>query len=832
LGVVEERYPFKEIESKWQNKWKCTKDYKVATDQGKPKYYCLEMFPYPSGALHMGHLRVYTIGDVIARFKRRLGYNVLHPMGWDAFGLPAENAAIEHGTHPAEWTKNNIAKMKSQLTRLGTSYDWDREVTSCLPDYYRWTQWLFLHFYHQGLAYRAKAPVNWCPQCATVLANEQVEGGACWRCDTPVVSKELEQWFFKITAYADRLLEDLEDLGWPERVKVMQENWIGRSEGVEVDFPVKGREDKIRIFTTRADTLYGVTYMVLAPEHPLVEELVRGTRYEKDVMDFVARVARMNTADRVAGEGKKEGLFTGAYAVNPLNGEEVPIWVGDYVVMEYGTGAIMAVPAHDQRDFEFARQYGLPIRVVIQPEGWELVAEEMTEAVTDPGVMVNSGPFTGLPSQEGIKKVAAYLEERGIGRKKVNYRLRDWLISRQRYWGAPIPIVYCDGCGIVPVPEEELPVMLPEKVKFRASGPSPLARHQEFVNTSCPKCGKPARRETDTMDTFMCSSWYYLRYTSPWTSRRPWEEEDVNYWMPVDQYIGGIEHAILHLLYSRFFVKVLYDSGLVQAKEPFANLLTQGMVIKEGAKMSKSKGNIVSPDEILEKYGADTARLFILFAAPPEKDLDWNERGVEGCARFLNRVWRLVRRLEDKVPPLGANGASGRGDADGDDAALERSLHQTIKKVTEDVSERFNFNTAISAIMELVNETYSYLEKREESQWNLGLLRETLEGITLVLAPFAPHIGEELWHRLGHKDSVHLCPWPGFDPEKVKAREVTVVVQVNGRVRDRMLVAAETSERDLREMALERERVKKHLSGKKVVKVITVPQKLVNIVAR
>ncbi|MBO8168797.1 MAG: leucine--tRNA ligase [Thermoanaerobacteraceae bacterium] len=827
---MEERYNFKDIEPKWQQYWEENKLYKVSEDKDEAdKYYCLEMFPYPSGNLHMGHVRNYSIGDVVARFKTMQGKNVLHPMGWDAFGLPAENAAIKHGVHPAKWTADNIANMRRQLKSMGISYDWDREVATCYPDYYKWTQWLFLHLYHKGLAYKKYSAVNWCPSCATVLANEQVIDGACERCETTVVKKDLEQWFFKITDYADRLLQDLEKLpGWPEKVKIMQKNWIGKSTGAEIDMIVEKTGEKIPVFTTRHDTIYGVTYMVLAPEHPLVEELTRGTEYEQPVKEFVEKVRAMDVMDRTAADMEKEGIFIGAYAVNPVNNEKIPIWIANYVLMEYGTGAVMGVPAHDQRDLDFARKYNLPVRVVIQPEGEELPpGDQLEEAYAGPGIMVNSGPFTGLPNKEGQEKVADFLEEKGIGRRQVNFRLRDWLISRQRYWGAPIPIVYCDDCGTVPVPEEDLPVILPTDVKFRPTGESPLKTSEEFLKTTCPKCGKEARRETDTMDTFVCSSWYFLRYTSPKDDRQAFDRERANYWMNVDQYIGGVEHAILHLMYARFFTKVLYDSGLIDYDEPFANLLTQGMVLKDGGKMSKSKGNVVSPEEIIDRYGADTARLFILFAAPPERDLEWSDKGVEGCFRFLNRVWRLVYSYHDRVaglePAVQVNDAA--------DKELWRLTNETIKKVTEDIGERFNFNTAISAIMELVNGIQSYREQAK-GEGNLPLVKEVLQKMLLLLAPFAPHISEELWHNIGNTESVHRQEWPGYDPQALVRDEITIVVQVNGKVRDRIDIPADLDRNGMIEAVMKQERVQKWVAGKEIVKTVAVPKKLVNIVVK
>jgi len=826
---MEARYNFKEIEPKWQRRWEAGELYRVTEADSKPKYYCLEMFPYPSGNLHMGHVRNYSIGDVVARFKRMQGYNVLHPMGWDAFGLPAENAAIHRGIPPAEWTWSNINNMRRQLHAMGISYDWEREVATCHLNYYRWTQWLFLQMYHHGLAYRKKAAVNWCPSCATVLANEQVVDGACERCHTDVVPKDLEQWFFRITDYADRLLADLQLLpGWPEKVKIMQDNWIGKSSGAEVVFRLEGSGAEIPVFTTRPDTLYGVTYMVLAPEHPLVAQLAAGTPCEEAVADFVRAARHLSALDRTATEKEKEGVFTGAYAINPVNSERVPVWIANYVLMEYGTGAVMGVPAHDQRDLEFARKYNLPVRVVIQPPGEELDGNTMSAAYVNDGVMVNSGPFNGVPNREGIARVTAHLEVSGTGKARVTYRLRDWLISRQRYWGAPIPMIYCDRCGIVPVPEEDLPVILPEGVEFKPTGESPLTYCPDFVHTTCPCCGNPARRETDTMDTFVCSSWYFLRYTSPHSQEQAFERDKVDYWMNVDQYIGGVEHAILHLMYARFFTKALYDFGLVGIEEPFQNLLTQGMVLKEGSKMSKSKGNVVSPEEIIERYGADTARLFILFAAPPERDLEWSDQGVEGCYRFLNRVWRLVAAYADAVrrdsAPLAVTTHTER--------ELWRLLHITIKRVTEDIEQRFNFNTAISAIMELVNGCYRYQDTVPAGEQNLPLMGTVLKKMVTLLAPFAPHIAEELWQGLGGRESVHLETWPGYDPQALATPEVTLVVQINGKVRDRMQLPAGLPPAEVERLVLQRDKVVDMLAGQQVVKVIVVPDKLVNVVAR
>jgi leucyl-tRNA synthetase len=829
---MEARYNFKEIESKWQRRWEAADLYQAVDGDSRPKYYCLEMFPYPSGNLHMGHVRNYSIGDVVARFKQMRGFNVLHPMGWDAFGLPAENAAIKHGVPPSEWTWRNIASMRGQLHTLGLSYDWGREVTTCHPNYYKWTQWLFLQMYKHGLAYRKQSAVNWCPSCATVLANEQVVSGACERCGTLVARRDLEQWFFRITAYADWLLENLKHLpGWPEKVKIMQENWIGRSYGAEVIFKVVGSGAEIPVFTTRQDTLYGVTYIVLAPEHPLVGKLSEGTLYAEPVRQFMEAARKLSDLDRTSAEKEKEGVFTGSYAINPINGEKIPIWTANYVLMEYGTGAVMGVPAHDQRDLEFARKYCLPVRVVIQPPGIELEADSLTEAYAENGIMVNSGPFNGLPSLEGKKKVVTHLERNGWGGRKVSYRLRDWLISRQRYWGAPIPIVYCDRCHTVPVPEADLPVVLPENVEFRLTGESPLKYYPEFVQTECPQCGRPARRETDTMDTFVCSSWYFLRYTSPKETDAPFKRAKLDYWMNVDQYIGGVEHAILHLMYARFFTKALCDFGLVGVEEPFQNLLTQGMVIKDGTKMSKSKGNIVSPEEIIDRYGADTARLFILFAAPPERDLEWSDQSVEGCYRFLNRVWRLVYNYSPRIRAFNPDNSQA-GQLSGIARELKRVIHATIKKATQDIEERFNFNTAISAIMEMVNALYHYQDEVAAGEQDLGLIKEGLSTLILLLAPFAPHIAEELWQGIGHESSVHLEGWPVYDPEAMVEQEVTMVVQINGKVKDRVQVPAGLGKEEIEKLVLTREKVVNMLAGQQVVKVIVVPDKLINVVAR
>jgi len=821
------KYDFSQIEKKWQKKWEEEKVFRVEENYEKEKYYCLEMFPYPSGKLHMGHVRNYSIGDVIGRFKTMNGYNVLHPIGWDAFGLPAENAAIKHNIHPDKWTRENIAEMVRQLKELGISYDWDREVTTCLPDYYKWTQWIFLQFYNNGLAYKKKSPVNWCPSCETVLANEQVVNDKCERCDTIVVKKNLEQWYFKITDYAERLLEDLEKLeGWPEKVKTMQENWIGKSYGAEMKFKIQDSDKDLDIFTTRPDTTFGVTFMVLAPEHPLVSELVKGTEYEEKVTEFVNKLGRMSEIERTASNVEKEGIFIGRYAVNPLNDRKIPIYIANYVLMDYGTGAIMAVPAHDERDFQFAKKYDIEIVPVIKPEGLDNV-EDLELPYTEPGVMVNSDKFNGLKDTDGLEKIIQHIEENGFGRRTINYRLRDWLISRQRYWGTPIPVVYCDKCGVVPVPEEDLPVSLPTDVVFSGKGESPLTTSETFKNTPCPKCGMMAKRETDTMDTFVDSSWYFLRYTDPKNENKVFDKEKAAYWMDVDQYIGGVEHAILHLLYARFFTKVLYDIGLSPVDEPFKNLLTQGMVLKDGAKMSKSKGNVVSPEEIISKYGADTARLFILFAAPPERDLEWSDTGVEGSYRFLNRVWRLADELKEYSSSRGSiievkNKA---------DKELNFVMNNTIKRVTEDISGRFNFNTAISAIMELVNETYKYKEIGKE-KINASLITKALETILVLLSPFAPHMTEELWNVIGNKSSIHSQSWPKYDSKALVKEEVEIVIQVNGKVRDKVMVSKSISKDELEKSALDNDKIKSFIDGKNIIKVICVPGKLVNIVVK
>ena len=823
-----ERYAPQEIEKKWQEKWQKDDVYKTEIDRTQPEYYVLEMFPYPSGNLHMGHVRNYSIGDVIARFKKMQGCNVLHPMGFDAFGMPAENAAIKHGVKPADWTYSNIENMKRQQMSMGLSYDWSRETVTCRPEYYRWTQWLFELFYKKGLAYKKEASVNWCDTCGTVLANEQVIDGKCWRCDSEVHKKDLSQWFLKITDYADELLADLDKLkGWPERVKTMQENWIGRSEGLEFDIDVPALGEKIAVYTTRADTAYGVTFVALAAEHPLMEKILADNPKAEELRAFADKVKAQSELERTSGESEKEGMFTGLYAVNPFNGRKVELWVTNYVLAEYGTGAVMGVPSEDQRDWMFAKKYDLPIIVTLRPKDRELKLEEMTEAYTDKdGILVNSAEFDGMEMHEALAAIVEKAVKEGFGRRKVNYRLRDWLISRQRYWGAPIPVIYCDKCGEQLVPEEELPVKLPEDVNFEQGAVSPLAQSESFVHCTCPKCGGPARRETDTMDTFICSSWYYMRYTDPHNTHKPFAADKVNYWAPVDQYIGGIEHAILHLLYSRFFTKVLRDEKLLDFDEPFQNLLTQGMVIKDGAKMSKSKGNVVSPEEIIQKYGADTARLFILFAAPVERDLEWSDQGVEGAFRFLNRVWRIVAHFQDAIK-------EGLDDYDHstlttEEKSLRRTLHQTIKKVTEDVGERFMFNTAISAVMELVNAFYGFQDKTVHP----GLVRELSFTLVKMLAPFAPHITEELWSCMEGKGSVHDARWPKFDRAAIVEDEVEIVLQINGKVRDKLTVPADIELQEMEKLALAQPKVVELTAGKTVVKVICVPKKLVNIVVK
>ncbi|MEG0391503.1 MAG: leucine--tRNA ligase [Anaerovoracaceae bacterium] len=820
-----EKYNFTEIEAKWQKKWEEDGAFKVTEDESKEKYYVLEMFPYPSGKLHMGHVRNYSIGDVIARYKKMEGFNVLHPMGYDSFGLPAENAAIKHGVEPAEWTYNNMDEMTKQLAELGLSYDWERSVATCKPDYYKWMQWIFIQFYNKGLAYKKDNPVNWCPSCKTVLANEQVVDGVCERCKTVVGKKNLSQWYFKITDYADRLLNNLDTLdGWPEKVKTMQKNWIGKSHGAEITFGIEGFDRGLEVFTTRADTLYGVTYMVLSPEHPFLEDLVKGTEYEKAAFDYVEKVQHMTDIERTSTTNEKTGVFIGRYAINPLNNKKIPIFISDYVLMGYGTGAIMAVPAHDQRDFDFAKKFDCEIIPVLDTDDPEIDVNNLKEAFISDGKMINSDQFTGMPNREALDKIIDFAEEKGFGHKTTNYRLRDWLISRQRYWGTPIPMIYCEDCGWVPEKEENLPVLLPTDVEFTGKGESPLATSKTFGETACPVCGKKAKRELDTMDTFLDSSWYFLRYCDANNEAAPWDMKKVKYWMNVDQYIGGVEHAILHLMYARFFQMALYDLGYASTEEPFKNLLTQGMVIKDGKKMSKSVGNVVSPAEIIDKYGADTARLFILFAAPPERELDWSDKGVEGSYRFLNRVHRMVYEFIEKYGSVEATTEA----TSKEDKELLYALHGTIKKVTEDVGERFNFNTAISSVMELVNELYKY----KEGKVNQGLLKWAIENLIIVLAPFTPHICEEMWQYIGKEGSVHEMHWPKYDESALVKDTIEIVVQINGKVKEKLTVANGLSKEELETVAMGEENIQALVSDKNVVKIIAVPNKLINIVVK
>jgi leucyl-tRNA synthetase len=821
------------LEKKWQKFWEANQTFHVENASDKPKYYVLEMFPYPSGRIHMGHVRNYSIGDVVARFKRMQGCNVLHPMGWDAFGLPAENAAIKHKTHPAKWTYENIDYMRSQLKRLGYSYDWARELATCHPKYYKWEQQFFLKLLEKGLVYRKKAPVNWCPSCHTVLANEQVEDGLCWRCDSEVVHKELSQWFLRITAYADELLDCLTTLGkgWPERVLTMQRNWIGKSHGMEIDFPIEDRDESITVFTTRQDTLYGATFMSLAPEHPLVESLIEGKPEADAVRTFKDKVDRMDNIVRTAEDLEKEGCFTGSYCINPVTGIRMPIFVANFVLMGYGTGAVMAVPAHDQRDFEFARKYDLPMKVVIQPKDETLDPAAMTEAYADPGYLTGSGEFDGLFNEEAKERIAEALDAKGIGKKTVNYRLRDWNISRQRFWGAPIPIVYCPECGAVPVDPADLPVELPQDITTREDGKSPLPDYAPFVETTCPKCGGKARRETDTMDTFVESSWYFARYTDARRTESAFDHKAISYWMPVDQYIGGIEHAILHLLYARFWVKVLRDLGELEGiDEPFENLLTQGMVLKDGAKMSKSKGNVVDPNNLIEQYGADTTRLFCLFAAPPEKDLEWSDAGVEGANRFLNRLWRLVGELLPLLTPCGPTRTMKGLTLTPEEKDLRRKEHETVLKATTDIQNKFQFNTVIAAAMEMVNHLYKTKETLKTSTNGPLLLSSAISSVLTILAPITPHICEELWQAMGYATHLSEQPWPEHDPEALAKDEMTIVVQVNGKLRGRIAVPADASRESVQEVALADANVQKHIEGKTIRKVIVIPEKLVNVV--
>lgn len=803
-------YDFREIEKKWQTKWKDNNQYKMDTrDESKPKYYCLEMFPYPSGKIHMGHVRNYSIGDVVARFKKMEGYNVLHPMGWDSFGLPAENAAIKNGIHPHIWTMSNIEEMKEQLNVLGLSYDWDREVTTSTPEYYKWTQKIFLEFYKEGLAYKKNSFVNWCPSCETVLANEQVVQGCCERCDSVVEKKELEQWYFKITDFAEDLLKDLDKLdGWPEKVKLMQRNWIGKSHGATIDFKIKDSDETITVYTTRPDTIYGTTFMVVAPEAPLARELVKGTEYEAVLDNFLTKIHSLSSIERESASLEKEGEFIGKVVINPLTGKEIPIWVANYVLADYGTGAVMGVPAHDERDNDFAVKYNFDIIPVIDEND----------------KMINSQEFNGMTKEEAFDGIIEKFESEGKGNKKTNYRLRDWLISRQRYWGCPIPVVYCDDCGIVPVDDADLPVLLPTDVEFTGRGESPLTTSESFKSCTCPKCGKPARREVDTMDTFVDSSWYFMRYIDNKNEENVFDSDIVNKWMPVDQYIGGVEHAILHLLYARWFTKAFKKMGWTVHDEPFQNLLTQGMVLMDGSKMSKSKGNTISPMEIIEKFGADTARLFILFAAPPERDLDWSDAGVEGCFKFINRVYRVV----DELSYLAGKDVE-FGELNKQDQEMRAKTNSTMKKVTEDLSVKFGFNTAIASLMELVNELYKY---KELDNRNEAVLKEALEAIVVIIAPFTPHLGEELWTMIGKEGSVFDISWPKYDESAIQLDEIEIVVQVNGKVRSKIMVPVEITEDEMKESALSDDRVKEFIEGKSIVKVVSIPSKLVNIVVK
>ncbi len=818
---LEEKYNAQCIETKWQAEWDKQKLFSVKEDPDLPKFYCLEMFPYPSGRIHMGHVRNYVIGDVITRYKKMRGFNVLHPMGWDAFGMPAENAAIKHGVPPAKWTYENIAYMKEQLKKIGLVYDWKREVTTCSPEYYRWNQWFFLQMLKRGLAYKKASSVNWCPACETVLANEQVIDDGCWRCDTTVIQKELEQWFYRITEYAGELLADADTLsGWPEKVVTMQRNWIGRSEGVEMDFRISGSDMKLRIFTTRQDTLYGTTFMSVAKRHPVIAALVRDE-------EILRKINALSDDPE-----EKEGVFTGWYAENPLTGENIPVYAANFVLMEYGTGAVMAVPAHDQRDFEFAKKYNLPVKTVIMPDtASDRAVQEngppLSVAFEEYGILVESGKFSGLSSAEARERIADFLEKEGLGRKVVNYKLRDWGISRQRYWGTPIPVIYCSSCGVVPVPEHDLPVLLPEDVRLSGRGASPLSEAADFVKTSCPECGGDAGRETDTMDTFVDSSWYFLRYCSPESNGKPVNPQDAGYWMPVDQYIGGIEHAVLHLLYSRFFTKVVRDLGLVDIDEPFGSLLTQGMVIKDGAKMSKSKGNVVDPDALIDRYGADTLRIFSMFAAPPERDLEWSDKGVEGALRFLNRIWAFVYKNRDILRSGGSDQLKHMAAYSPRASQLLRKTHQTIKKVTNCIERDYHFNTAIAALMELINETLSFSPSDSDEN---DLLRFTVKQVVLLLSPFAPHFSEEILRETGAGETLFNHAWPVWDEEIAKEEEIELVIQINGKVRAKTMIRAGLDDETIREKAFSEEKVQEFIKDRSPKKVIVVKGRLVNIV--
>ena len=850
-------YKPQELDRKWQQRWAAARAFEVDVDPSRPKYYCLEMFAYPSGHAHVGHVRNYIIGDVMARMKRMRGYNVLHPFGWDAFGLPAENAAIKNGIHPETSTRGNIAHMKGQLQRLGISYAWERELATCDPEYYKWNQWLFIRMFEKGLAYRRRSSVNWCPSCRTVLANEQVVDGGCWRCGTPVETRDLEQWFFRITAYADELLEATDALTkWPEKVLTMQRNWIGRSEGAQVTFPLEGADGRpesgegraIEVFTTRIDTIYGATFVLLAPEHRLVAELAAASN---DPAAFRHQVQAFRLQDRTArmsGDVEKQGFDTGARAINPFTKEPVPVWVANFVLGEYGTGAVMAVPAHDQRDFEFARKFTLPVRVVVTPDGAPVDAASLTAAADAYGTLVASGEYTGLPSAEAQKTMIAAARARGVGEGRVQFRLKDWGISRQRYWGTPIPMIYCETDGIVPVPDDQLPVVLPTITEFTGRGDSPLAQVPEFVKVTCPKCGKPARRETDTMDTFVDSSWYFYRFADPRNDKMPFDPAAVKYWLPVDFYSGGVEHAILHLIYSRFFARVFRDVGLVDHSEPFTQLLTQGMVLKDGAVMSKSKGNVVDPDTMLQKFGADALRLYVMFVAPPEKEVEWTDSGLEGSFRFLARAWRLVDHWEDAIAGGGVGSPDDCTGLSVDERALRRKTHDTIRRVSADIEQRQQLNTAVSAMMELVNELYAFSDKavtggpahradgdvqhagQAERHQTVCVVREAVEALIRMLAPFAPHMAEELWARLGHDAGLSAATWPEFNAEVARAEEIVIPVQVNGKVRGRLTVPTDTSEAELERLALADAAVQAHTVGKTVKKVVVAKGRLVSIV--
>jgi leucyl-tRNA synthetase len=842
-------YRPQEIEKKWQERWVATRAFEVTEDRSRPKFYCLEMFAYPSGHAHVGHVRNYMIGDVMARTMRMRGYNVLHPFGWDAFGLPAENAAIKNKTHPQTWTLENIAHMKGQLQRLGISYAWERELATCLPDYYHWNQWLFTRMFERDLAYRRRSTVNWCESCQTVLANEQVVDGGCWRCGTAVTQRDLEQWFLRITAYADELLSALDELeGWPEKVLTMQRNWIGRSEGARVKFPIvpagggaADPADYIEVFTTRIDTIYGATFVVIAPEHPLVERFASEADAPAAIRNAAARFRAQDRSARLQGDVEKEGVDTGRRAVNPFTGKPVPVWIGNFVLGEYGTGAVMGVPGHDQRDFEFARKYSLPIPIVVQPDDETLTSDTIEAAFDGEGTLVDSGPYTGLRWDEGNRKMTADAEARAIGQGTVQYRLKDWGVSRQRYWGTPIPIIHCERCGLVPVPDDQLPVLLPDVAEFTGRGDSPLAEVPEFVNVTCPTCSGQARRETDTMDTFVDSSWYFYRFCDAHNDRLPFDPAKVDYWGPVDFYSGGVEHAILHLIYSRFFSRVFRDLGLTTISEPFARLLTQGMVLKDGAVMSKSKGNVVDPDDMIQKFGADALRLYVVFVAPPEKEVEWTDSGLEGSFRFLGRVWRIVDYL---TPVVTGAAAPSSLELDEGERALRRRTHITIRRVTQDIDPRMHLNTAVSALMELVNELYTFCDRRglrptgrDDDQApaldrleTAAVLREAVEGLVLTLSPFTPHLAEELWERLGHEGGIVAAGWPAVDEAAAREEEVEIPVQVNGKVRARVRLAADASEDDMRGAALEA--VRGHVTGQEVVKVVVANRRLVSVVVR